>query len=79
MLNSLNERQRRILLHGPFKDLADIVACAHVEGRKVLKANHIKVLPELHRIENDYVVIVEPDMGSDVQSLRSRGQEKSHA
>jgi hypothetical protein len=57
----MTAKEKVLLIKGPLEDLSDLLRIARVEGRKVLRAEKVKVKPLVLQYENGYVVFVEPD------------------
>lgn len=52
--------QRSLLIHGPLKDLGDLLSIARAEGSKVLGCEKVSVSPQVFYTGTDFVVIVSP-------------------
>jgi hypothetical protein len=52
--------QRSLLIHGPLKDLGDLLSIARAEGCKVLGCEKVSVSPQVFYTGTDFVVIVSP-------------------
>jgi hypothetical protein len=52
--------KKSLIIHGPLKDLGDLLNIARAEGSKVLSCEKITVSPQIFCMGNDFVVIVSP-------------------
>ncbi|MGD0071868.1 MAG: hypothetical protein ABSB71_09955 [Candidatus Bathyarchaeia archaeon] len=52
--------QKSLLIHGPLKDLGDLLSIARAEGSKVLGCEKVNVSPQVFCTGTDFVVIVSP-------------------
>jgi len=52
--------QKSLIIHGPLKDLGDLLSIARAEGSKVLGCEKVAVSPQVFCIGTDFVVIVSP-------------------
>lgn len=69
--------EKALLIHGPVYDLADLLAIARAEGKKLLRTDKVRVLPFVTLLESSaYLVVVEKDgcsKTSGVESGKNRG------
>ena len=65
-----------LFIHGPLKELDDVLRIARSEGKRYLRTERVIVKPYVKPFREGYLVVVEPD-GSRCSGASDGGRDKN--